>query len=217
MELQAESREKASSRHLFSAEPIGPAWASASRSADGVSKRTMVGFMVAICLVRDASLPSTCREFQFPLSRLFSSRSSVRRKAEAKLLCLLRHDDRLLVVDPNAYFVVHGTSFSRVLLQRPSTRRASIPKDGSLRVPPILIGMTVRPSFRNSGSTMAPGTLNVSADSASCSSSSTNRPLKFEATVCGAATSSFRTRAATQVVDFLLYSLRLVRSGTVSP
>ena len=58
------------------------------------------------------------------------------------------------MVGPNAYFVVHSTSFSTVFLQRPSTRRASIPKDGSLRVPPILIGMTVRPSFRNSGSTV---------------------------------------------------------------
>jgi hypothetical protein len=50
--------------------------------------------------------------------------------------------------------MVHSTSFSTVFLQRPSTRRASIPKDGSLRVPPILMGMTVRPSFRNSGSTI---------------------------------------------------------------
>jgi hypothetical protein len=36
---------------------------------------------------------------------------------------------------------------------RLNTRRTSILNDGSLRVLVILIGMTVRPSFRNSGST----------------------------------------------------------------
>jgi hypothetical protein len=52
-----------------SAAPIGPVWALVSPSANGASKRTMVGSMRATCLTGDASSPLTSRGYRFPPSR----------------------------------------------------------------------------------------------------------------------------------------------------
>ncbi len=58
--------------HSSSAALIEPAWAWASLSADGASKRTTAGSMRTICLSGVASSRSTCRGSWFPPSRWIS-------------------------------------------------------------------------------------------------------------------------------------------------
>ena len=84
-----EGRTNCSARSSSEA-PIEPAWAWASRSADGALRRTTAGFTRATFLIVDASSRSICPGFQFvpfpPLSSLEAARMSEVRFRQVFLL-----------------------------------------------------------------------------------------------------------------------------------